>query len=74
MILPARFRPPRLLPSITVRPNLNFGSLTFTWLVSWVGPPTTGSSFDNTPCSCQTLLESGSRTFHLDKSTTGTTS
>jgi hypothetical protein len=32
-----------------VKPNLNFGSLTFAWLVSWVGPPMTGSSFDNSP-------------------------
>jgi hypothetical protein len=32
-----------------VRPNPNFGSLISTWLVSWVGPPTIGSSFDNSP-------------------------
>jgi hypothetical protein len=38
-----------------------------------VGPPMTGSSFDNSPCSCRTPLEPGSRTSHLDKSTTGTT-
>jgi hypothetical protein len=74
MILLARFRPPQLLPSITARPNLNFGSLTSAWPISWVGPPTTGSSFDNSPYSCRTPLEPGSRTFHLDKSTTGMTS
>jgi hypothetical protein len=74
MILPARFCPPRLLPSITARPNPNFGSLTSAWHVSWVGPPTTGSSSGNSPCSCRTSLEPGSRISYLDKSTTRTTS
>jgi hypothetical protein len=67
------FAPPRLLPSITVKRNPNFSSLTSAWLVSWVGPPMTGSSFDNSPCSYRTPLEPSSRTSHLDKSTTGTT-
>jgi hypothetical protein len=56
-----------------VKPNPNFGSLTFAWLVSWVGPPMTGSSFDNFPYFCRTPLEPGSRTSHLDRSTTGAT-
>jgi hypothetical protein len=51
----------------------SFGSLTSAWLVSWVGLPMTGSSFDNFPCSCRTPLEPGSRTSHLDRSTTGVT-
>jgi hypothetical protein len=38
-----------------------------------VGLPMTGSSFDNFPCSYRTSLEPGSRTSHLDKSTTDTT-
>jgi hypothetical protein len=45
------FTPQRLLPSITARPNPNFGSLISAWLVSWVGPPTTESSSDSFPCS-----------------------
>jgi hypothetical protein len=65
--------PPRLLPSITVKPNPNFDLLTSAWLVGWVGPPMTESSFDNFPCFCRTLLETGSRTSHLDRSTTGMT-
>jgi hypothetical protein len=74
-ILLARFcPPPRLSPSTTARPNLNFGSLISAWHVSWVGPLMTGSLFDNSPCPCQTPLEPGSRTFHLDRSTTGMTS
>jgi hypothetical protein len=65
--------PPRLLPSITAKPNPNFGSLTSAWLVSWVGPPTIGSSFDNSPCFCRTPLEPSSRTSRLDRSTIGAT-
>jgi hypothetical protein len=67
------FTPQRLSPSITVRPNPNFGSLISTWLVSWVGPLMTMSSFDSFPYSYRTPLEHGSRTSHLDRSTTGTT-
>jgi hypothetical protein len=33
--------PRRLSPSITARPNPNFGSLTSAWLVSWAAPPMT---------------------------------
>jgi hypothetical protein len=32
-----------------------------------------GSSFDNFPCSCRTPPKPGSRTSHLDRSTTGAT-
>jgi hypothetical protein len=67
------FVPQRLSPSITARPNPNFGSLISAWLVSWAGPPTTVSSFDSFPYSCQTSLERGSRTSHLERSTTGAT-
>jgi hypothetical protein len=38
-----------------------------------VGPPMTGSSFDNSPCSCRTSLEPSLRTSHLDKFTIGLT-
>jgi hypothetical protein len=65
--------PPRLLPSIMAKPNPNFGSLTSAWLISWVGPSTTRSSFDNFPCFYRTPLEPGSRTSHLDRSTTRVT-
>jgi hypothetical protein len=67
------FAPQRLSPSITVRPNPNFGSLISAWLVSWAGPPTTESSSDSFPYSYQSPLEHGLRTSHLDRSTTGTT-
>jgi hypothetical protein len=67
------FAPQRLSPSIMTRPNLNFGSLISTWLVSWAGPPMTVSSFDSFPYSYRTPLEHGSRTSLLDRSTTGTT-
>jgi hypothetical protein len=64
------FAPQQLSPSITVRPNLNFGSLIAAWLVSWAGPPMTVSSFDSFPFSYRTPLEHGSRTSHLDRSMT----
>jgi hypothetical protein len=67
------FTPRRLSPSITARPNPSYGLLTSVWLVSWAGPPMTESSFDSFPCSYRTPLEHGSRTSHLDRSTTGTT-
>jgi hypothetical protein len=67
------FAPRRLSPSITARPNLNFGSLIFAWLVSWTGPPMTASSSDSFPYSYWIPLERGSRTSCLDRSTTRTT-
>jgi hypothetical protein len=71
--LPIRFHPQQLSPSIMARPNPNFGSLISTWLVSWARPPMTESSSDSFPYSYRTPLEHGSRTSHLDRSTTGTT-
>jgi hypothetical protein len=65
--------PPQPLPSITAKPNSNFGSPTSIWLASCVGLPMIGSSFDNFPCFYRTLPEPGSRTSHLDRSMTGAT-
>jgi hypothetical protein len=65
------FALPRLSPSTTARPNLNFGSPISAWRVSWAGPPTIGSSSDNSPYSSPTPLEPGSRISCLDRSTTG---
>jgi hypothetical protein len=62
---------PRLSPSTTARPNSSFGSLISAWRVSWAGPSTTESSSDNSPCSCPTPLEPGSRIFRLSRSMTG---
>jgi hypothetical protein len=67
------FAPQRLSPSITTKPNPNFGSLISSCLVSWAGPPTTESSSDSFPCSYQTPPEHDSRTSYLDRSTTGMT-
>jgi hypothetical protein len=55
------------------KPNPNFGSPTFAWLASWVGLPMIESSFNNFPCSYRTPPEPGSRTSHLDRSTTRAT-
>jgi hypothetical protein len=67
------FAPQRLSPSITARPNPNFGSLISSWLVCWAGPPMTALSSDSFPYSYRTPLERGSRTSRLDRSITGTT-
>jgi hypothetical protein len=64
---------PRPIPSITAKPNPNFGSPTFVWLASWVGLPMIGSSFNNFSYSYWTPPEPSSRTSHLDRSMTRAT-